>query len=302
MELGIGLPNAVPGATKKQLTDFARAAEQAGFSTLGTIDRIVYPNYEPVLSLSAAAAVTERIRLATSVMLGPLRQNPALVAKQMLTLDSLAGGGRAVLGIGMGAREDDYEISGMDMSTRGEWLDDALERILKIWRGEGELESKVGPRPQGDGPSLIIGGYVQASFKRAARFADGWIQGGSGPDQFEQDSANLDQAWQKSGREGKPRKMALGYFSLGEQAEENAERYLLDYYAWLGDDAEGIAASAPKDADGIQAALESFESKGCDELILFPCSSEPEQVTLLADAVGLEPTGHRATAASPAAS
>jgi alkanesulfonate monooxygenase SsuD/methylene tetrahydromethanopterin reductase-like flavin-dependent oxidoreductase (luciferase family) len=132
MELGIGLPNAVPGTTGRKLTDFARAADEAGFSTLGTIDRIVYPNFEALLALSAAAAVTERIRLATSVMLGPLRVNAALVGKQLLTLDALAGGGRAVLGIGLGGREDDYEISKLEMSKRGQWLDDALTEVRRI--------------------------------------------------------------------------------------------------------------------------------------------------------------------------
>ena len=64
MEVGVGLPNAVPETAGRQLTAWARAAEEAGFSSLGTIDRIVYPNYEPLVALSAAAAVTERIRLA----------------------------------------------------------------------------------------------------------------------------------------------------------------------------------------------------------------------------------------------
>jgi alkanesulfonate monooxygenase SsuD/methylene tetrahydromethanopterin reductase-like flavin-dependent oxidoreductase (luciferase family) len=229
MKLGIGLPNAVPGTTGKQLVDWARAAEEAGFSTLGTIDRIVYPSYEPLIALSAAAAVTERIRVATDVMLGPLRMNPALVAKQILSLDALAGGGRAVLGIALGAREDDYEISDIPMSGRGEWLDSALEKIRAIWNGDGELEAKVGPRPQGDGPTLLVGGYVKASLERAAKFGDGWTQGGAGPDQFADDSKNLDEAWKQQGREGKPFKSALAYFSLGKKAEENARHDLLDY-------------------------------------------------------------------------
>lgn len=288
MKLGIGLPNAVPGTTGDQLTDWARAAEGAGFSTLGTIDRIVYPNYEPLIALSAAAAVTERIRLATDVMLGPLRMNPAVVAKQMLSLDALGGGDRAVLGIGVGGREDDYQVSDLPMSGRGAWLDSALDKILAIWNGDGELESKVGPRPHGDRPILLIGGYVQASFERAARFGDGWTQGGSGPDQFEQDVARLDDAWKRQGREGKPYKMALSYFSLGEQAEQNAQAYLGDYYAWLGAETSAlIAAHAAKDAGSVTATVSSFDSKGCDELVLFPCASDPEQVTLLAEAAGL---------------
>jgi alkanesulfonate monooxygenase SsuD/methylene tetrahydromethanopterin reductase-like flavin-dependent oxidoreductase (luciferase family) len=288
MDLGIGLPNAVPGTTGKQLTDWARAAEEAGFSTLGTIDRIVYPSYESLVALSAAAAVTERIRLATDVLLGPLRQNPSLIAKQMLSLDALAGGGRTVLGIGAGGREDDFEVGGLSMSGRGAWLDSALEKILAIWNGEGEVESKVGPRPQDDRPTLLVGGYVQASFERAARFGDGWTQGGSGPDQFEEDAANVEEAWKRHGREGEPYKMALTYFSLGPNAEKDAQASLGSYYAYLGEESSAmIVANAVKDADSVKAVISSFESKDCDELILFPSSPDPEQVTLLADAAGL---------------
>jgi alkanesulfonate monooxygenase SsuD/methylene tetrahydromethanopterin reductase-like flavin-dependent oxidoreductase (luciferase family) len=288
MELGIGLPNAVAGTTGKQLTDWARAAEEAGFNTLGTIDRIVYDSYESIVALSAAAAVTERIGLATDVMLGPLRQNPALVAKQVLSLDAVAGGGRTVLGIALGGREDDYAISGIDMSTRGEWLDAALPKIRAIWDGEGDLESKVGPRPQGSGPTLLVGGYVEASLDRAAKFADGWTQGGATPDAFKQSVAHLEEAWKREGRDGKPYGMALAYFSLGPDAQKNAEHDLADYYAWLGEEtAQAIVDSAAKDADTVKQYISGFEAAGCDELILFPAASDPEQVTLLAEAAGL---------------
>src|SRR5438067_11135265 len=111
MDIGIGLPNAVQGTSGQDLLNWARAAEEAGFSTLGTIDRIVYPNYEPVTALTASAAVTDRIRLATTVMLGPLRWNAALIAKQAPSHDALAGGGRAVLVIGLGRRERDFVMS-----------------------------------------------------------------------------------------------------------------------------------------------------------------------------------------------
>ena len=288
MQIGIGLPNAVAGTTRDQLTDWARAAEEAGFSTLGTIDRVVFDSHEPIVGLAAAAAVTDRIRLATDVILGPLRQNPAMIAKQVLSLDALAGGGRAVLGIALGGREDDFTVSGIDMSTRGEWLDAALPRIRAIFDGDGEVESKMGPRPKGGGPTLLVGGSVQASFRRAARYADGWTQGGSGPDQFKEDAANLEEAWKEAGREGSPYKMALTYFSLGPYAQKNAEHDLGDYYAWLGDEVKQmIVGSAAKDADTVKQYMAAFESNGCDELIFFPAASDPEQVTLLAESVGL---------------
>jgi alkanesulfonate monooxygenase SsuD/methylene tetrahydromethanopterin reductase-like flavin-dependent oxidoreductase (luciferase family) len=288
MQVGIGLPNAVPRTTGDQLTDWARTAEEAGFSSLGTIDRIVFDNYEPIVALSAAAAVTQRIRLVTDVMLGPLRQNPAMIAKQVLSLDALAGGGRAVLGIGLGAREDDYEISGIDTSTRGKWLDAALPKIRAILDGDGELESKVGPSARGGGPLLLVGGGVDASFERVAKHAHGWTQGGSGPDQFSEDIDNLEEAWKSKGREGQPHKLALVYFSLGPDAQKNAEEDLGAYYAWLGEETKQmIVDSAAKDADTVQQYISAFEGHGADELILFPASSDPDQVGLLAEAVGL---------------
>ncbi len=85
MDIGIGLPNTVPGTEGRRLIDWAKNAEEAGFSTLGTIGRIVYQNSEEVVSRSAAAAVTSRIRLTTSVQLAPLYSNTALFAKQAAT-------------------------------------------------------------------------------------------------------------------------------------------------------------------------------------------------------------------------
>jgi alkanesulfonate monooxygenase SsuD/methylene tetrahydromethanopterin reductase-like flavin-dependent oxidoreductase (luciferase family) len=288
MEVAIGLPNAVPGTTGEQLTDWARAAEEAGFSSLGTLDRVAYPNYEPVVALAAAAAVTERIRLVTAILLGPLRPNAALVAKQALSIDALAGGGRFVLGIAVGAREDDFEVSGVRMSERGALLDAALVQIRRIWNGEGDNEAKVGPRPLGAGPSLVVGGTVDASFERTARHADGWMMGGGSPDDFVAGLEKLNAAWKRQGREDEPRKMALGYFSLGEDAERNAERDLGEYYAWLGEEVSGmIVSGAAKDPETVKGYVSGFEAAGCDELFFFPCSSDPEQVSLLAKAAGL---------------
>ncbi len=288
MEIGIGLPNAVPGTSGQDLLNWARAAEEAGFSTLGTIDRIVYANYEPLTVLSAAAAVTDRIRLATTVMLGPLRENAALVAKQALSLDALAGGGRVVLGLGLGGREDDYAVSGVSLAGRGAWQDRALDEIRRIWNGTGETESKIGPRPLGAGPSLIVGGAADATFERAAKWGDGWIMGGGAPDQFTQGAEKLAGAWARHGRDGEPRTMALAYYSLGPDAERNADTYLRDYYGWLGEDLSGmIAGSAAKDADTVRGYIAAFEGAGCDELVIFPCSHEPQQVQMLAEAAGL---------------
>src|SRR3954471_19823576 len=122
MDVAIGLPNAVPGASGGELVEWARRADARGFSSLGTIDRVVYGNYEPLAALAAAAAVTDRIKLLTSVLLMPLRLNTALLAKQAATIHHLSGG-RLVLGMGLGGRDDDFDVSGADMHTRGKVLD-----------------------------------------------------------------------------------------------------------------------------------------------------------------------------------
>jgi len=281
MDVSIGLPNAVPGTTGGELVEWARRAEARGFKSLGTIDRVVYGNYEPLTALAAAAAVTERIGLCTSVLLGPLRTNPAELAKQSLSVHALSNG-RFTLGIGLGAREDDYEASGVDLKGRGRWLDEALGRIKEIWEGD-----EIGPSGSGS-PGLVVGGAVEASFARAARFGDGWIAGGAPPDQYAEMAEKAKAAWTEAGREGKPRLMGLAYYSLGERAEEEAKAYLMDYYAFLGEETAGyIANSAAKDADTVRQYLEAFDAAGCGELILFPSSSDPDQVDLLADAAGL---------------
>ena len=279
MKVAIGLPNAVPGTSGAQLTEWARRAEARGFSSLGTIDRVAYPNLEPLVSLAAAAAVTERIGLATTVLLGPLRRNPVALAKQVASIHKLSDG-RMTLGIGLGGREDDYEVTGLEMGSRGRELDEMLERMQEIWKGE-----EVGP-DHGTPPRVLIGGSVEASFKRAARFGDGWIAAGASPEQFAEWLAGFESAWSESGRSEKPQNAALAYYSLGERAEEEAQAYLTDYYAWLGDEVAGyIADSAAKDPETAKQYVAAFEATGCDELFLFPSSSDPQQVDLLADAL-----------------
>jgi alkanesulfonate monooxygenase SsuD/methylene tetrahydromethanopterin reductase-like flavin-dependent oxidoreductase (luciferase family) len=281
MDVAIGLPNAVPGTTGEELTEWARRAEARGFSSLGTIDRLAYGNYEPLTALTAAAAVTERIGLWTSVLLGPLRANAAVLAKQTLSVHAVSGE-RLTLGIAVGGREDDYRLAGIDFESRGEALEAMLQRMRDLWDGD-----EIGPKTATP-PRLILGGSIDAAFRRAARVGEGWVAGGAPPDQFAPMAEKVKEAWSEQGREGKPHIAGLAYFSLGDAAEENARNYLTDYYAWLGEEVSGyIAQSAAKDADTVQQYLQAFEAAGCEELIVFPTSGDPQQVDLLADAAGL---------------
>ncbi|MEU8661273.1 LLM class flavin-dependent oxidoreductase, partial [Actinoplanes philippinensis] len=100
MDIGLGLPVGAP----EQLLDWARAAEAHGFSTLALLDRLTYHNPEPLTALAVLAGATRRVRLQTEVLLAPLRET-ALLAKQVATLDRMSGG-RFVLGVGIGGRDD----------------------------------------------------------------------------------------------------------------------------------------------------------------------------------------------------
>ena len=278
MKVGIGLPSTIPGATGDETREWARRAEAAGFSTLGTIDRIVYPNHESLIALAFAAAVTERIGLLTSILLAPLRTNTALLAKQAAAIDVLSGG-RLTLGLAVGGREDDYDVSGVDYHQRGAIFERQLEELRRIWNGDD-----IGPDPGPGRPQVIVGGMADAVFRRAAR-QDGWMMGGGPPERFPDAVAKLEAEWRAAGREGAPRKMALGYYGLGDGAEDQIRGYITHYYAYLGDYAEQMAAGVPSDARAVKERVTSFEQAGCDEFVLFPTSSDPAQVDLLAEAV-----------------
>jgi alkanesulfonate monooxygenase SsuD/methylene tetrahydromethanopterin reductase-like flavin-dependent oxidoreductase (luciferase family) len=280
MDVGIGLPNAVRDVDRAGIVDWAPRAEAAGFSSLGTIDRIVYTNYESLIALAAAAALTERVRLVTDIMIAPLRRNTALLAKQAATIDNLSGG-RLVLGLAPGGRSDDYEVSGADFHRRGRTLDAQLDELTRLWNGEGG----VGPAPAGGRPGLLIGGTSDNAYRRAARHADGWTSGGGGPEAFARGREKAIAAWREAGREGEPRTLALNYFSLGDRAEDVARENLGHYYAFAGEYAGAIANSAVKNPAAVRDIVAAFEQAGADELILFPAAADPAQVDLLADAL-----------------
>jgi alkanesulfonate monooxygenase SsuD/methylene tetrahydromethanopterin reductase-like flavin-dependent oxidoreductase (luciferase family) len=261
--------------------DWARRAEEAGFASLGTIDRVVYPNYESLIALAAAAAVTERIELVTDILIAPLRSNVALFAKQAATIDSLSDG-RLTLGLGVGGRADDYEASGVDFARRGRIAEQQLGEMAAVWRGE----RGVGPAPAraGGRPGLLIGGGADVVFERAARYGDGWTMGGGTPESFREGREKAVAAWAAAGREGSPRTMALFYFALGSDAERVAAENLGDYYAFLGDYAQQVAAGAAKDPDTVKQYISAFQDAGADDVICFPASTDPDEVERLAEA------------------
>ena len=285
MEIGIGLPTTIPGVQGNQVLDWAKRADSAGFSSLGTLDRITYPNYEPLIALAAAAAVTERIRLMTAILIVPYRESAAILAKQTATIHHLSGG-RLVLGAAVGGRPDDYEPYGVPMAGRGKRFEEMLEEIKLLWAGdERGIAGGVGPDVGANPPQLIIGGQADVAFRRAAQLGDGYIMGGGPPDAFPSLVEKLEAAWREQGREGSPRKLSLTYFAVGDEPEADTVASIGNYYEFLGEYQEYVVAGTAKGPDQIRERVRAFEEAGCDELIMFPASADPAHVDELASIV-----------------
>jgi alkanesulfonate monooxygenase SsuD/methylene tetrahydromethanopterin reductase-like flavin-dependent oxidoreductase (luciferase family) len=277
VRVGVGLPNTVAGADGDLMIEWARRADSGPFSSLGVFDRVAYDSYDPLTVLAAAAAVTRRVRLVTTVLVGPL-YNTVLLAKAAASVDRLSNG-RLVLGLAVGARAGDYQAAGVDYRSRGRRLSDQLAAFRLQWEDEC-----IGPKPSRPrGPELLLGGQSDQVFVRVARYGDGYIHGGGPPRTFARAADRTRAAWVDSGRPGRPLLWAQGYYALGDDAAEAGRRYLLDYYAFTGPFAERIATGLLATPQAIVQFTRGYEDAGCDEMVLFPTTADIAQLDRLAE-------------------
>ena len=262
MRIGIGLPTTTPGVDGGLLLDWARRADAGPFSSIAVLDRLVYDSVDPFVALGAAAAVTSRARLATMISIGPLR-SPAVLAKQASSVNLIAGG-RLTLGLGIGARLDDYAAAGADHRDRGARLSEQLAHLR-------DVPEKM---------ELLVGGASGAALARMARYADGYAHGGGPPRAFASAATRARAAWHDLGRPGEPKLWGQAYFALGDPDRGTA--YLRDYYAFTGPFAETIAAANLTSARAIRDLVRGYRAEGCDELVLLPTVSDPAEVDRLA--------------------
>jgi alkanesulfonate monooxygenase SsuD/methylene tetrahydromethanopterin reductase-like flavin-dependent oxidoreductase (luciferase family) len=111
---------------------------------------------------------------------------------------------------------------------------------------------------------------------------DGWISGGFPPDAYADVVELIRSAWSERGRSGEPRFLANVFFSLGPNGRTTADNYILDYCDFMGDHAAAVAASVATDQDSVRSTIAAYSAAGCDELLFFPCSTDPAQVEFLA--------------------
>jgi probable F420-dependent oxidoreductase len=191
MQLGIHLPHAGEQATPALIRRYAIRADALGFDDVWVSEHIIVPRkefprsplfYDPVVTLSWVAAVTQRVKLGTTVLVLPMR-HPLPLAKELATLQNLSDG-RLILGAGVGWLEPEFAALGVPFQERGRRMDEGIAMMRAVWTQDPVtfeakyIPSKIVdmtmlPQPISRIP-LWIGGSSDAALKRTARIADGW--------------------------------------------------------------------------------------------------------------------------------
>ncbi|MEV5001693.1 TIGR03619 family F420-dependent LLM class oxidoreductase [Nocardioides sp. LML1-1-1.1] len=206
MDLEVVLPDESPSMPPSTLVDLAQAAEALGYTTAWLPDHVLPPGeygptfggvYEPLVTIGHLSAVTERLRLGTSVLVAPLR-NPFVLAKQVATLHRLSAA-RVVLGLGAGWNEPEFEALGADFRRRGAVTDDVLDLLGHLLGGGAAPyrgrrfsydEGVFAPVPETPVP-IMVGGNSDAALRRAARHADLWQGLPTSPAEFAERAGRL---------------------------------------------------------------------------------------------------------------
>jgi probable F420-dependent oxidoreductase len=199
IRVGLGAPVAGAWATPGNIAAFARRAEELGYQSLWTFQRLLFPEgsdmapvyrsvLDPMVSLGYLSAVTSTIRLGVAVVNHPFL-SPLLMAKQAATADVLSDG-RLDLGLGIGWLKEEFTGSSAVMAGRGPRTVEYVAALRALWSGQAGLPGQAGfkgeyyeipagrqdPRPvQQPGPPVILGGMSRPAMERAGRIADGWV-------------------------------------------------------------------------------------------------------------------------------
>jgi len=268
------------------MLDWARLAEDAGFALLATIDKPNYDSWDPLVTLAGVAGVTERIPLATSILQLPPR-NEVLVAKQAAVVDQLSGG-RLVLGVAQGGREDDYEALGAPFRGRSARFEEQVRRVREVWaaaRASDREHGVLGPPPvQEPAPPIWAGASGPASIARAARVVDGFIFGTAGSAAMHERAPAVREAF---AAEGKPEITVAGlaYVAIGDDAQTalaEGAHHVLRYYGQLWTEPENLIHHGPPAK--IAEELAAYDG-AVDLLIVFPQIPSLDQVERLAEHV-----------------
>jgi len=288
MRLSMTLPTMAGGIDRGLLRAWCEAIDEGPFHALAVGERIGFDNLEMHTTLTFAAAVTERVRLASTLTILPMYAT-AWAAKSLATLDVVSGG-RLDLVVGVGGRRHDYDRAERSFAGRHQRLDDQVAELRRIWAG-GDVDGvSVGPAPvQSGGPPIFASAMGPKSTARAARWADGNMGFSLAPDTDDHETSvrTMVDAWAAAGRAERPYVSTSFWYSLGDGAAAELDGYARRYLGIFGDEAAAMMASmcSAAGAEATLAGIERCRAAGMDELYLVPTSSDPDHLSELTDLI-----------------
>jgi alkanesulfonate monooxygenase SsuD/methylene tetrahydromethanopterin reductase-like flavin-dependent oxidoreductase (luciferase family) len=288
MKVGIALPTMIAGTTRDVMLEWMRRVDDGPFSVVACGERVTYPNLDMMSTLAAAASFTERVMIEATVSVLPAH-SAVHVAKQAATIDVLSGG-RFVLGVGVGGRDDDYRAYDAPTARKHARLDEQVACIKRVWSGAPPFDgaAPVGPAPvQPGGPMLLSASMGPKSMARAARWADGLAGFDLAGDATSIGGAfgAFTRAWTDAGREGAPYLQTSFWFGLGRDAGADVRDYAFRYLRIFGDEgANAMAAHCRATSPAaVRDALRAVADTGADEAILVATTTDPDEVGRTAD-------------------
>ena len=279
VDIGVMLPTGVPGVEGETLKAWVREIDAGPFTIVGVADRVKYHNWDHMLTMGMAAALSERVEVMSLVTLPALRQRAGF-AKEVATLTRLAPS-RITLGVGPGARRSDFDHCETDWAQRGAILDGHLETLMAM-RVESSIQ-EMGPQ-LGD-LQILVGGASDRALGRMLTHGHGYVGGGLKPEIFAFETFAATMAWQGAGREGRPRIVASTWFSRHDDVPEDASARNLETYLLQGGPPPPVNSGIARGADGIEAAVRAYRDQGADEVVFFPMDDDIEQLRWLAEVV-----------------
>jgi len=283
MDIAMTLPTMLPHG-RREVLDWCREIDDGPWSSLAVPERTTYTAHDCIVQLAAAAALTQRVQLWTTIIILPAH-DAVDIAKKLASVDVLCDG-RLTVGVGVGGREHDYRAIGASFARRWQRMDEQVATMRHIWRGEPPFEGAdpVGPTPvQPGGPRIIAGSMGPKSIARAARWADGV----DGAWSLDGDRATvrvafdmITAAWTDAGRTRAPHLSTSIWYALGDDAETRLRAYAYDYLKIFGEDAGryGAQGVACYTEDALRRAVDNIRDAGADELFLVPTTVDPREL------------------------
>jgi alkanesulfonate monooxygenase SsuD/methylene tetrahydromethanopterin reductase-like flavin-dependent oxidoreductase (luciferase family) len=291
MQLSMTLPTMLHHSREQTLA-WCRDVDAGPWASLAVPERVTYTSHDWTVDLAAAAALTERVRLWTTIVILPAHDEVA-VAKQLASIDVLSDG-RLTVGVGVGGREHDYAAIGGSFSRRWQRMDEQVARMRRIWSGEPPFDGadSVGPRPLQDPVPMIAGAMGPKSIARAARWADGvdgaWTMDGD-RDAMATAFTQIRDAWDAAGRTEAPHLSSSIWYAVGDDAEARLRDYARTYMNIMGEGVGDWAASSVAcfTPDALRRAVDNASDAGADEFFLVPTTSDPDELARTCDALGI---------------